>query len=782
MKHSLICILLFFVFSSQAKAQNFSELWEGHFSYLNIKDIVQGNNKVFAASENAVFVYDVETNQLKKISTVHGLSGEFISSLFYSEAYELLLIGYDNGLIDVYQESTEEILHVVDILEKTTIPPDNKKVNHFNAYENLIYIATDYGISIYDLERLEFGDTYYIGDGGSQIIVSQTTVFGTYIYAACLSNNGIKRALVASNDLINYQEWTQISGGNALGIEAVEDKLYATKTDSQIYSVNGAVLNSLFSYPKLPLDLKASVDKLVVTTEDKTYIYNKDFNLLSTSSVVNEFDTKFTSATTTIEGIYIGTKNFGVLKSTTVSPSIYTEIHPEGPIRNNTFSLEAGFGQLWVSYGDYSISYNPNPQRTYGISHLKNEEWNNTPYDSLFGARNLNAISIHPFNPSKTYVSSFQNGIVAFNSGQPEIKFDQTNSGLESLIVPNDPNAVSIRVSGSNFDSNGLLWSMTALIQRPLKSYDPATGQWQSYDFSDIITDPIRDEFGYSDVLIDNSGTKWIGGYKLGVIAFNENGNQLKYINDEALADLPSAVVKAIALDNRNQLWIGTIRGLRVLYNTGNFFEDENVSTFPIIILEDGIPKELLEQQYISDIKVDGSNNKWVSTIGAGLFYFSSDGQETIYHFTKDNSPLPSNNINDLSIDNQNGVIYIGTDKGLLAFKSGGSESSDNLGNAFIYPNPVRPEFDTEGKKIKIKDISDNVNIKITDIEGNLVAEAETGTNLRYRGYNLEIDGGTAYWNGKNLINNKVASGVYLVLLSDFDTQETKVLKLMIIR
>ena len=84
--------------------------------------------------------------------------------------------------------------------------------------------------------------------------------------------------------------------------------------------------------------------------------------------------------------------------------------------------------------------------------------------------------------------------------------------------------------------------------------------------------------------------------------------------------------------------------------------------------------------------------------------------------------------------------------------------------------------------KIKIKDLSENVNIKITDIEGNLVAEAQSNNNLRYKGYNLEIDGGTAFWNGKNLANNVVASGVYVVLLSDLDTLETKVLKLMVIR
>jgi hypothetical protein len=62
------------------------------------------------------------------------------------------------------------------------------------------------------------------------------------------------------------------------------------------------------------------------------------------------------------------------------------------------------------------------------------------------------------------------------------------------------------------------------------------------------------------------------------------------------------------------------------------------------------------------------------------------------------------------------------------------------------------------------------------------VAEAQSRSNSRYRGYNLEIDGGTSFWNGKNLANNMVASGVYLVMISDLESLETKVLKLMIIR
>ena len=776
-----IALIIFLLYAFFIKAQDYTALWEGHFSYLEIKDIVQGNNKVFAASENAIFSYDVNTFQVEKISTVNGLSGELISTIYYSENFKQLFIGYENGLIEIFLEDTEEVITVVDIVDKQTISPDDKIINHFNEYNGSVYIAAGFGISVYDLARLEFGDTYYIGNGGVQINVSQTAVFGDYIYAACKDNGGVRRGLLSSSNLIDFQEWTQIVSGNFLGIQANADKLYCTSTNNRIYEVNGTTLNQLFVYASVPLDLKSSNENLVVTTQNSVFVYDNNFNILENPIVVSEFDTEFTAATTTNEGIYIGTKNFGILKTTIGNPSVFQEIHPKGPLRNNTFSIQSSLGHLWATYGDYTLYYNPGPTRKYGVSHLYEDAWTNIPYDSVFGLRNLNAIAINPINPNQVFISSFQDGMLEINNDEPTMRYDQANSGLESLILAGAPNFISLRLSGIVFDSNGLLWSITSLIQKPLKSYDPSTNQWESYDFTALIPDPIFDNLGFKELILAPSGTIFIGGFSQSVIGFNKNnGNPLlKNINEDE-GNLPSKSVRAIALDKRNQLWIGTDLGLRVLYNTSNFFTDDNVTTEPIIILEDGIPKELLEEQFISDIKVDGSNNKWVATIGSGLFYLSSDGQQTIYHFTKDNSPLPSNNINDLSIDN--GVVHIATDRGLLSFKSGGSSPTDELNEAYIYPNPVRPTFNAIADKIKIKGITDNVNIKIVDIEGNLVAEAQSRNNLRYLGFNLEIDGGTAYWNGKNLANNAVASGVYLVMLSDLDTFETKVLKLMIVR
>ena len=521
-------------------------------------------------------------------------------------------------------------------------------------------------------------------------------------------------------------------------------------------------------------------NKLIVTTTDKIYVYDESFNLIYSPISSDLYEVSFNNSTIINNNLFVSTSENGLLKININNIQQFSFKLPNGPLNNNVFSLSSLYGNLWATFGSYTSTYNPYPLSRKGISNFNGENWNNINYDSIpQNAVNLNNISINPFNISNIFISSFHGGLVEINDENINL-FDQTNSGLESLIT-SDINYSSVRISSSSFDNSGLLWLMNSRVDNPLYSYNLDTNQWVNHDFTEIIPDGFNDELGFSDLVIDYNGTKWIGGLNSGLIGFNENsGNtQLKKIND--IDNLPSPYVKSLAIDNNNHLWIGTIKGLRVLYNTSNFF-DSNSSTQQIVIEEEGIYKELLEQQYISDIKVDGSNNKWIGTIGSGVFYFSQNGQQTIYHFTKNNSPLPSNNINDIALDFSNGLVYIATDRGLVSFESGGSDSSENLKDSYIYPNPVRPTYNINQDKIKIAGITQNINIKITDISGNLVAEANSNTNNRYNGFNLEVDGGIAYWNGKNFANNTVASGVYIVLLSDLDSYETKVLKIMIIR
>jgi len=776
---------------SVCHAQDFSALWKGYFSYNTIKDIVAGPNKIFAASENAVFTYDLSTKALKTITTIEGLSGQTITTIASSNRYDTLMIGYANGLIEIVSGPENQILSVVDILDKQTIPPNLKAINHFNIVEDKVYIATNFGISVYDLERLEFGDSYFIGASGSHVKVQQTTISNGTLYAACGDNNAIKVAALSNPNLIDFQQWQTLGAGSFVAVQQVGTRLYAFKTDQGIYEITNNIVTARLNYASLPLHVTSVKDQLIVTTKDRVYIYGSNLNLISSVALPSEYDTQFTSAVILESTIFVGTQDLGVLKSNFSNTNTFEVIKPEGPLLNDAFKIEAAHGNLWVTYGDYTESYNPFPLRSYGISHLSDETWNNTPFDDLLNAQNLNYIAVNPFNPSQVFISACQQGLLELNNDTAVNVLDQTNSGLESMRVPSSPSTISVRQTGSIFDRNGVLWTLTCRVDKALKSFNPSTGEWRGYSFKDIIPDAFNDELGFGDIAMDRNGTKWIGAFNKGLIGYNENGAKIKNLNTEA-QNMPSSVVNAVAVDHNNQLWIGTIKGLRVLYNTTGFFENSNATVKEIVVGEEGIPQELLSNQYITDIKVDGSNNKWIGTLDAGIFCFSPDGQQTIYHFTTTNSPLPANFVKDIAIDAQNGKVFIATAKGLMSFTSGASSPKEALSQAYVYPNPVRPEYHSLGadnlnditKGVKIKGITENVNIKITDIEGNLVAEAQSRVNLRASrsGYNFAIDGGTAVWNGKNLANHIVSSGVYLIMISDLDTFETKILKLLIIR
>lgn len=758
--------------------------WEAYFSYNSIKDIEIGSDIIYAASENAIFTYDPYTNSIETITTIEGLSGDYITTIKYSENYNLLMIGYETGLMEVYDLNTNTVLKVVDILNQITIPPNNRRINDFYEFDNLVYISTNYGISIYDMQSLEFGDTYYIGFNGTQTRVHQITLNNNEIYAA--TSDGLKKANLNNPNLIDFQFWQTPFLGDFLSVISIADQVFTTKSDNILYAVNDNSLSPVLSFTEPILRLEPNENNFSIITANKVYYYQEDLSLISSYNNSPDLNTTFTTSKIFNDIIYIGTLGSGMLKTSNNSNDLYEKIIPNGPLRNNPFSLHFGYGDLWVTFGDYDEDFNPNPNREYGFSFLENNIWTNVSYDSIQQniekpVYNLNAIAINPVNSDQVFISSFQHGLLKFEKNNSLELLDDTNSALQSLVLAGS-NYKSIRVSDLKFDNQGFLWSLTSLVEDPLKKFNLTTNQWQTYSFSSIIDDPILDENGFGPLVIGPDGTKWVGSYRNGVIGFNDNGNLIRQIVGEDVANLPINHIKSLALDNNNILWIGTYKGLRILYNTSNFFTEDVITTSPIIFIEDGLPKELLELQFITAIIVDGSNNKWISTVDSGVFYLSSDGQNTIYHFTKDNSPLPSNGITSMAQNQNDGTIYFGTNRGLVAFKAGGSSPSNSLEDAYAYPNPVRPGFNIEIDKIKIKNLSENINIKITDIEGNLVAEAQSNTNLRFKGYNLAIDGGTAYWNGKNLADRTVASGVYVVLISDLNTIETNVLKIMLIR
>jgi hypothetical protein len=668
----------------------------------------------------------------------------------------------------VINEIDGSILNVVDIINKS-IPSNVKRINHFLEYNGIIYVSCDFGIVQYNLATLQFGDTYLIGDNGAQIAVTQTTIFNNKIYASTFSN-GIRRADINNQNLNDFNQWTTVVGFGWSGIEAFGGELIAT-SGWNVLKFQGDSYVNIATLSESVVDIKKNKDYLVITTSNHVFVYNSSLIQIAdiTSNLIPNTTAQFTCATIIGDTVLIGTLEDGVFSKKITSP-IIENITPQGPLRNNIFALSTISKGFWAVYGGYNFFYNPygfykgSPAK-FGISKYSQNGWFNIPYTNLLESKALSRIIVNPNNEDQIYVGSSYSGLLEFNNDELVKVYNASNTGPDGLkSIPNQvPD--DIRVNGGVFDKLGNLWLNSSLDPKGLKVLK-INGQWQSYDMSKVYQRLGVLNFGR--MVIDRNGTKWLTSQNDGIIGFNENYNNLfKTIKEGSDAgNLPNNYASAVAIDNRNQMWIGTRNGLRVLPSVDSFNSSEQLTTQPIIIIEENLPQELLYQQLITDIVVDGSNNKWIATADSGVFLVSSDGQKTIYHFTIKNSPLPSNSINDIDINGLTGEVFIATSRGMVSFKGIATDANENLNNAYVYPNPVRPDFTGT---VKISGLIDRATIKITDIEGNLVHETTS-------------EGGTIEWDTTAFGKYKVASGVYMIFISSDDGLETKVKKVMIIR
>lgn len=761
MRKRLLYLLFLLVVQITFAQTNLS--WQGYFSYTQIKAVSESPKAIYVASENALFSKDNSTNIIKTTTTIDGLAGEIITALYYSPKFNKTIVGYQNGLLTVINEADGSMLKVVDIVNKN-LSPNIKQINSFIEYNGIVYVSTDFGIVQFNLTTLKFGDTYFIGDNGVEIKVSQTAIHNGFIYAA--TSAGIRRADITNSNLIDFKQWQTVAAGNWLGIASLETELYAVNSSGNVYKYNSGsnTFTGFLQLPEQTTNFRSTANYLVITMPNTILIYNNQMVLerqIDKSQIPN-INSTFSCATIIGSTIFMGTIENGLFTTSLSGNSTFEDITPIGPSRNNIFALQAATAQLWVVYGDYNIYYDPYPLDDFGISKYSTLGWLNIPFEDVLDAKSMCRIAINPANENEVYASSYFSGLLKIQKDIPSTIYNLSNSPLESM---NPPSVDNIRINGIAFDKSGNLWVNNSRVTNGLNVLSP-TGQWKSYAMDKIIgkTDNNND---FGRMVIDKYGTKWMSTNKNGVIGFNESTNMFKKITLGAdMGNLPVEDVRSLAVDTKNQLWIGTIKGLRVLSNVNDFQTESKLTTENIVIMEDNLAQELLYDQFITDIEVNGANEKWIATADAGVFLVSPNGQETKYHFTTNNSPLPSNAINDISINGSTGEVFIATSKGLISFKGISTSASENLNNVYVYPNPVRPEYTGT---VKINGLLNKANVKITDVAGNLVYEATT-------------EGGTIEWDTTAFGKYKVASGVYMIFVSAQDGGETKVKKVMIIR
>ena len=773
-------LFVFLIFStSLISAQvDYSDSWEDFFSYNNVKDFIKSENIMYALSDNAIFTYDYTTQEIKKLSSVQGLSGETTSAIHFSTQSGRLVIGYKNGLVEVV-DSDGSITISADILNFNQT--GEKSINDIFEYQGKLYLATSFAIIEYDIDQLEFGDTFFIGNNSTDVKINEIVVFNDFIYAA--TERGIYKADINNANLIDFNNWNLISSvnNNYTNIINFNSKIYTT-LNKKLYEVtetNEIVLIEDYSSPIV--SLKGSSTNLSVVLNSSVSIYSTNFDLVLQNNADINFDYILNTAFAENNQLFLATKQFGILSSLISDDIIFQEIHPEGPVSNDVFSVTAKNNQLWVVYGGYTPTMAP-IQPKLGYSHYNGESWfseENDPDNSFPGFVD---VTLDPNNENRAFISSFgsTNQINTYQTGglfvieNDEITnfYNNLNSPLEDIYETNPSiNGVTVRISSSVFDNQGNLWIANIGLSNELKKF--SNGSWTEYDISSVKT---NSSFGLSEIITDRNNSIWMGTRGDGVIVFNQNGERIRSLTSlPTKGNLPNLRVISLASDSDNRIWIGTISGLVVFSNASGVFDADVVDAQPVIFEEDGIAKKLLGDQYVSAIAVDGANNKWFGTSDGGATYTNPNGQITIANFSKENSPLPSDRITKISVDKEFGKVFFATDKGIVAYNSNVAPFGETLGEVYAYPNPVRKFHSAvtiDGRNGT--NLTKGINVKILDIAGNLVYETNVVEGQ-------ELQGGKVIWDKKNLAGNNVASGIYIVLLANEDASETSSTKIAII-
>jgi ligand-binding sensor domain-containing protein len=278
------------------------------------------------------------------------------------------------------------------------------------------------------------------------------------------------------------------------------------------------------------------------------------------------------------------------------------------------------------------------------------------------------------------------------------------------------------------------------------------------------------------DIIITSKGKKWIilpRGY--GLFILDDNNTPEVFSDDRykkmLVQDIENQVISfvySIAEDLDGNIWVGTDQGPVIYFNSDNVFENDLRASRIKIPRNDGtnLADYMLKTETITSIAIDGANRKWLGTASSGAYLLSPDGTTQVKNFNEENSPLLSNSIVTLAVDNKTGEVWFGTAKGVQSVRGDATAGEENFTKVYTFPNPVREDFTGN---VTITGLIKDSQIRITDISGNLV-------------FGTVSDGGQATWDLKTYNGRRVATGVYLVFCASKDGSKSAVTKMLVIK
>lgn len=746
-----LSILFLLLASHPANSQNLKN-WKNYTDMKNVASVSGNNDGVWAASGGGGFFYNAVKDSFQIFTKTDGLNGSSLSAVTV-DASGKVWFGSNDGIIDVYDPTTGMFKTILDIYNSDK---SSKKINNLTASGDTILVSTDFGVSLIGSNDYVFYDTYFkFGN-----FPSNSKVNSTFKSDLIFVSTSVGLAIQKKNatNLSAPESWNVYTASNGLPSNNINqvveynDTLIAA-TSSGLSYFDGNQWNNY-----LPQFSSNNINDIITGGKDLYFIVsNSSGNNYKLISYANgKVEQRFESSNAVSKITYspalglLGSTSSGVIQIITNDSSKY--LYPNGPEANQfpSMSVDAD-GNLWCASGrDVS---------GVGFYDFKNDSWQNVNKGNTPSLSSNYLHVVYSASAQTTYFGSWGNGFVKVKNDSVQ-NFTKDITGITG--IPDDPNFLVI--SGFGMDSKNNLWVLSyGSIDRNILAMLTPDNVW--YHFS-VPATGSQALVQYFNLAVDQYDTKWFNSLdpnRSGLYYFNENGTYKTTTDDKSgyittSSGLNSNTINAVAVDRRGDVWVGTNLGVNIISNTSSLLE--GTPQFRISSVYS------LRQQNVNCIAVDPLNQKWIGT-NQGLLLVNSDGSSLLAALNSSNSPLLSDEIRSIAIDENTGTVYAGTDKGLTSFQTSAIKPQETFTDLKIYPSPFI--LKNNGQQLTIDGLIRDSDIKILTISGKLVKEFSSP------------GGRIAFWDGTDSNGDLVNSGVYLVVAFDQDGNNVKTGKIAVL-
>ena len=712
--------------------------WRTHFSYHQVNHLAVTPDQVYAAAANGLFSVSRTDGSVRILSKNDGFSDVGVVALAYEPASGALLLAYRSGRIDLLLDGE---IRTFDLLQRAT-EQEPEVIHDIHWQGNTALVSTSQGVRVLTLtgRSLQIAASYTrLSATGDPLPIYGATTSGDSIFLAT-DEGVIGNALAATTNRQDFRTWRRLPSPVATLRRDVRHVAYQGGTLYAAYDGVGLFQWRTGRWQATELTtsrpfraLRATATSLVAVTDEQVVILDGS-SIVSNVAGLAPQDAEVDEQGT----LWIADRKQGLLR---FSDGAFVSFLPNGPASDNLPVVR------WVH--DRLLALDASSDGRF--SDFREGEW--TVYKVPPPGAQIRDVAFDP-NARNYYLALFGQGLLRWDGQQEFLAVpppdDQVGQGkfttlayqAERLWVGQSGDTASLL----SFSASESVWQTVA--NPALRAVYP---QRLSADFNGSLWMIAGNPDDSSGSGIDVSGTD--------VLVFNASTDEVQSImTTPSATDLPGRLITDLVVDRNGLVWIGGNQGIAYFPNPGRVFSD-------VLLVRPVFERQfLLRDEYVTCLAVDGGNRKWVGTRN-GLWLFSETGEELIHRFTQENSSLISDAILDVAVNPLDGEVFVATDRGLISYRGGATEGSVTHQSVEVFPNPVPSNF---GGTVGIRGLAQDATVKITTVSGALVRE-------------LQAQGGTATWDGRNRTGQAVSTGVYLLFSATADGEETYVGKLAVI-